>query len=52
MDGWHRMGSDDDFPIRQALSVRIAGAQFWCWARWARFSIEKLVYYSIYNTFI
>ena len=25
MDGWHRMGLDDDFPIRQALSVRIAG---------------------------
>jgi hypothetical protein len=23
MDGWRRMGLDDDFPIRQALSARI-----------------------------
>ena len=26
------------------------GARFWCWARWARFFIEKFVYYSRYNT--
>jgi hypothetical protein len=42
MGGWRRMGSDDDFRIRQALP---AGARFWCWARWAQFSIEKFVYY-------
>jgi hypothetical protein len=39
MDGWRRAGLDDAFPIRQALPV---GVRFWCWARWARFSIEKL----------
>ena len=43
------MNSDDDFPIRQALPV---GARFWCWACWARISIEIIVYYSRYNTFI
>ena len=34
MGGWHRLGSDDDFRIRQELLVR---ARFYCWARWARF---------------
>ena len=48
MDGWHRIGLDDDFPIRQALLV---GVRFWCWACWARFSIEKIMDYSRYNTF-
>ena len=23
MDGWRRMGSDDDFPIRQGLPVEL-----------------------------
>jgi hypothetical protein len=46
MGGCVRMNSDDDFPIRQALPV---GARFWCWAR---ISIEIIVYYSRYNTFI
>ena len=41
MGGWHRVGSDDAFPIRQALSV---GAWFWYWVRWAQFSIENFVY--------
>jgi hypothetical protein len=36
MDGWGRLGSDDDFPIRQGLPV---GARFWCWAHWAQFFI-------------
>jgi len=48
MDGWRRIGLDDDFPIRQALLV---GVRFWCWARWARFPIEIIVYYSRYNKF-
>jgi hypothetical protein len=34
VDGWQRLGSDDDFQIRQVLLVR---ARFCCWARWARF---------------
>jgi len=25
MDGWRRMGLDDEFLIRQAFSVRLAG---------------------------
>jgi len=49
MGGCVRMNSDDDFPIRQVLLV---GARFWCWARWARFSIGRFVHYSRYNTFI
>jgi len=48
MDGWRRIGLDDAFPIRQALLV---GARFWCWARWARFFIEIIVYYSGYTEF-
>jgi hypothetical protein len=48
IDGWQRIGLDDDFPIRQALPV---GVRFWCWARWARFSMEKIVYYNRYNKF-
>jgi len=32
----HRMGSDDDFQIRQVLPV---GTQFCCWAHWALFFI-------------
>ena len=43
MDGWRRIGLDDAFPIRQVLPV---GVRFWCWARWARFFIEIIVYYS------
>jgi hypothetical protein len=49
MDGWRRIGLDDDFPIRKALPV---GVRFWCQARWARFSIQKFMYYGRYNTFI
>ena len=43
MGGWHRIGLDDDLPIRQALPV---GVWFGCWARWARFSIERFVQYN------
>jgi hypothetical protein len=28
MGGWHRMGSDDDFQIRQALSAPSWGSGF------------------------
>jgi len=45
MDGWHRMGLDDTFLIKQVLPF---GARFWSWARWARFSIEYFVNYIIY----
>jgi hypothetical protein len=48
MDGWRRVGLDDAFLIKQALPV---GARFWCWARWARLSIEIIVYYSRYNIY-
>jgi hypothetical protein len=55
MGGSRRMGSDDDFQIRQVLLV---GARFCCWARWALFFIvhkciivNKNVYYSRYNVF-
>jgi hypothetical protein len=48
MDGWRRIGLDDDFPIRQALLV---GVRFWCWARWARFSIENRNYITSYSIF-
>jgi hypothetical protein len=30
------------FPIRQVVPVGIARIQFCCWARWARFIIEKI----------
>jgi len=43
------MGSDDDFPIRQVLSV---GARFCFWARWARVFTAKSMYYSKYSTLI
>jgi hypothetical protein len=29
------------FPIRQAVPLGLARARFCCWARWARFFIEK-----------
>jgi len=51
MDGWHRMGLDDDFPIRQVLPVGPARAWFSSWARWAWFFIAKIMYCSKYNTF-
>jgi len=44
MDGWHRAGLDDAFLIKQVLPF---GAQFWCWAPWARFSIEIYMYFYI-----
>ena len=28
MDGWHRTGLDDAFPIRQAIPVWLTRAQF------------------------
>jgi hypothetical protein len=43
MDGWRRAGLDDAFLIKQALPF---GVRFWCWARWARFSIEIIICYS------
>jgi hypothetical protein len=43
MDGRHRAGLDDAFLIKQVLPF---GVRFWCWAPWAQFSIEKIVYYS------
>ena len=45
MDGLHRVSLDDSFLIKQALLVR---TQFCCWARWARVSIEKFIYFSRY----
>ena len=45
MGGWRRVGLDDAFLIKQALPV---GARFWCWARSARVSKEKFIYYSRY----
>jgi hypothetical protein len=39
----HQLGT----PARAWL-----GARFWCLARWARFSIEILIYYSRHNTLI
>ena len=45
MDGRGGLGSDDNFLIRQEHSVSLQ-AQFWCWARWARLSIEEIVHYS------
>ena len=45
MSGSHRMGSDDDFQIRQVLLV---GAQFCFWARWPRvFTVETRCYILI-----
>ena len=48
MDGWHRLGSDDDFRIRQVLLVR---ARFCCCARWAWFSKFKNIYITSYSIF-
>ena len=45
MGGWHRIGLDDAFLIKQALPF---GARFWCWAHWAQFSMKKFGYYIIY----
>ena len=39
------------FPIRQAVPGGLAWARFCSWARWAQFSIEKIVQSSRYNTF-
>jgi hypothetical protein len=39
------------FPIRQAVPDGLAWARFCCWARWARFFIEKTMYISKYNTY-
>ena len=46
MGGWHRMGSDDDFPIRQVLSV---GA----WCSIAKMCIiADIVYLQLFQHFI
>jgi len=48
-----RMGSiSPGFPIRQAVPLGLARARFCCWARRARFFMEKQMYYSRYNTYI
>ena len=39
MDGCGRMGSDDNFPIRQVLPI---GTRFCCWAHWAWVFSAKL----------
>jgi hypothetical protein len=39
------------FPIRQAVPLGLARAQICCWARWARFFMEKYVYCSKYSIF-
>ena len=45
MGGWRRMGSDDDFRIRQVLPV---GARFCFWARWPRvFTVKTRCYILI-----
>ena len=45
MGGWRRMGSDNDFRIRQVLPVQ---ARFCFWARWPRaFTVKSMCYISI-----
>jgi hypothetical protein len=39
------------FPIRQVVPVGLARARFCSWARWARFVMEKNIYYSNYSIF-
>ena len=39
------------FQIRQAVPGGLARAWFCCWACWARFFLEKKLYYISYNTF-
>ena len=51
MDGWHLMGLDVDFQIRQVLPVGFAWAQFHPWARWAQFLIFNFLYLNIYSIF-
>ena len=48
MGGCGRMGSDDDFPIRQVLPI---GSRFCCWAHWVRFFIFQNMYITSYNIF-
>ena len=48
MDGWRRIGLDDDFPIRQAVPV---GVRFLVLGSLGSVFIEKIVHYSRYNTF-
>jgi hypothetical protein len=47
MDGWHWMGLDDDFPIRQVLPVGLARALGRCWVRFFMAKNSMLL-----NTFI
>ena len=42
------MALDDDFPIRQVLSI---GTRFCCWAHWPQFSMGRIVYYMNYMLF-
>jgi len=48
MGGCGRMGSDDDFPIRQVLPI---GTRFCCWTRWASVFSAKKMYYNRYSKF-
>jgi hypothetical protein len=43
---------DDAFQIRQVLPAGLARVGFCCWARWARFFIEKNKCTSRYHTFL
>jgi len=49
--GEHLQGAkfENYVPIRQAVPVGHAQARFCSWAHWARFFIEKNVYYSKYS---
>ena len=41
MGGWHRMGLDNNFPIREVLPVE---AHFYFWAHWPQvFTAKKYV---------
>jgi hypothetical protein len=39
------------FPIRQAVPLGLAQAWFCCWARWARFLMQKKKYITCYSIF-
>ena len=51
MGGWHRIGLDDTFQIRQAISVGLAQAVFCSCTRCTHLFTEKKVYYSTYSVF-
>jgi hypothetical protein len=51
MGGWHRMGLDDDFQIRQALSAPSWGSVLVLGSLGSVFH-GKIVHYSRYTIFI